>query len=435
MLRVFKPTSPMSMGSWIARRVGRRDGRRRRERAARGSPRAPRRGGRRRPALLGAVLATYTGVLLANTAVPAWHEARRELPFVFAGSAAASAGAAVALATPARRRPGAPARASAARRCELAGHRADGAAARLRRRAVPRGRGRAALAAREGADRGRRRRAALAGRRRAGAVAGGALLLGGGSPSAGRSSRRGSSPCATRSTWCNRSASGCSARRRGPDRRRADRLPVPNGTVPITGAWKYWSSPQKPGNRSSRTPSSSSGCESYRADPSGPPTDPSPANPPAAGARAARGARAAPAPGAARSADRTGAARGEVVRMRAGRHVHERMRVSADDVAPTDAVSEAMLAVARRRRGTVGGEDDVHDLPVALVRLPDEVAGGVDVRVRVVVVEVPVLEHDRVATCERRARRPSRGRRRRDSRTRRSSRGRRGTSPDCTSPG
>ena len=33
-------------------------------------------------------------VLLANTAVPVWHEARRELPFVFAASAAASAGAA-----------------------------------------------------------------------------------------------------------------------------------------------------------------------------------------------------------------------------------------------------------------------------------------------------------------------------------------------------
>ena len=37
------------------------------------------------PALLGPALATYTAVLLADTAVPAWHEARRELPFVFAG--------------------------------------------------------------------------------------------------------------------------------------------------------------------------------------------------------------------------------------------------------------------------------------------------------------------------------------------------------------
>ena len=29
-------------------------------------------------------MATYTAVLIANTAVPVWHEARRELPFVFA---------------------------------------------------------------------------------------------------------------------------------------------------------------------------------------------------------------------------------------------------------------------------------------------------------------------------------------------------------------
>jgi len=37
---------------------------------------------------------------VANTAVPAWHEARRELPFVFAAGAALSAGAAVGAATP-----------------------------------------------------------------------------------------------------------------------------------------------------------------------------------------------------------------------------------------------------------------------------------------------------------------------------------------------
>jgi hypothetical protein len=53
-------------------------------------------------ALFGLPLATYTGALLSNTAVPAWHEARRELPFAFAGSAAASAGAAAVVVTPAR---------------------------------------------------------------------------------------------------------------------------------------------------------------------------------------------------------------------------------------------------------------------------------------------------------------------------------------------
>ena len=50
-----------------------------------------------RPARLSAALfapgvASYTAVLLAQTSVPAWHEVRRELPFVYTGSAAASGG-------------------------------------------------------------------------------------------------------------------------------------------------------------------------------------------------------------------------------------------------------------------------------------------------------------------------------------------------------
>ena len=44
--------------------------------------------------MTGPLLATYTGVLLADTAVPAWHEAYRHLPFLFAGGAMTSAGAA-----------------------------------------------------------------------------------------------------------------------------------------------------------------------------------------------------------------------------------------------------------------------------------------------------------------------------------------------------
>jgi hypothetical protein len=43
-------------------------------------------------AALAPAVATYTAVLVADTAVPAWHEAYRELPFVFAGSALASGG-------------------------------------------------------------------------------------------------------------------------------------------------------------------------------------------------------------------------------------------------------------------------------------------------------------------------------------------------------
>jgi hypothetical protein len=54
-------------------------------------------------------VAAYTAVLLSDTATPSWHEAYRELPFVFCGSAAAASGglgmigASVADAGPARR--------------------------------------------------------------------------------------------------------------------------------------------------------------------------------------------------------------------------------------------------------------------------------------------------------------------------------------------
>jgi hypothetical protein len=94
MLRVVKPTSPMNVGTWVLSGFGAASavaagwqllGRPSR---AVGAPAAAVAG------LLGPVLSTYTAVLLANTAVPAWHEARRELPFVFAGSSLASAGGA-----------------------------------------------------------------------------------------------------------------------------------------------------------------------------------------------------------------------------------------------------------------------------------------------------------------------------------------------------
>ena len=93
MLRVAKPTSPMSMGSWLlAAHSGLVS-------AAAGSDLtgvAPALGAAAgaASAVTGPLLATYTGVLLADTAVPAWHEAYRHLPFLFAGSAMASAAAA-----------------------------------------------------------------------------------------------------------------------------------------------------------------------------------------------------------------------------------------------------------------------------------------------------------------------------------------------------
>jgi hypothetical protein len=93
MLRVFKPTSPMSVGVWIL--VGYAPlaaG------AAASDVPAVRRasGDAGRVAGLGAAalgsgVATYTAALIANTAVPAWHEGRRDLPYLFAGSAASAA--------------------------------------------------------------------------------------------------------------------------------------------------------------------------------------------------------------------------------------------------------------------------------------------------------------------------------------------------------
>jgi hypothetical protein len=51
-------------------------------------------------AVLGPPLTTYTAALLADTAVPAWHEAYPELPFVFAGSGMQAAGGVGLVGTP-----------------------------------------------------------------------------------------------------------------------------------------------------------------------------------------------------------------------------------------------------------------------------------------------------------------------------------------------
>jgi hypothetical protein len=113
MFRVVKVTSPMSIGTWILGASGTALG------IAGGCeafgilPRV-KLAAQTAAGVLGLPLTTYTAALVANTAVPVWHEARRELPFVFAGSAAASAGAAAAVATP-------PAQAGAARRLAIAG--------------------------------------------------------------------------------------------------------------------------------------------------------------------------------------------------------------------------------------------------------------------------------------------------------------------------
>jgi hypothetical protein len=100
MLRVFKPTSPMSVGTWILSAYGPAAG------VAAGWQLLGLPGRRvgapaqAVAAVTGPLLSTYTAALIANTAVPAWHDARRELPFLFASSSAAAAGGALTALTP-----------------------------------------------------------------------------------------------------------------------------------------------------------------------------------------------------------------------------------------------------------------------------------------------------------------------------------------------
>jgi formate-dependent nitrite reductase membrane component NrfD len=104
MLRVAKPTSPMSVGTWVLTAYGPMAAL---AGAAELRPWLPR---RLREGLIGRLLgfaagpagvvaaatgpavASYTAVLLSDTATPSWHAAHKELPFVFVGSAATAAG-------------------------------------------------------------------------------------------------------------------------------------------------------------------------------------------------------------------------------------------------------------------------------------------------------------------------------------------------------
>jgi Polysulphide reductase, NrfD len=111
MLRVLKVTSPLSVGSYILspfstftsaaaalRLLGLRPVA---AAATKVVPFLPRVAGAfpllRKLSAVGAAafggpMATYTAVLIANTAVPSWHAPHDELPFVFAGSAMAAGG-------------------------------------------------------------------------------------------------------------------------------------------------------------------------------------------------------------------------------------------------------------------------------------------------------------------------------------------------------
>ena len=104
MLRVVKVTSPMSVGTWMLTVYGPFAG------LAAGAelrgflPRRLRNGlvgrtlgaGATPAGLVAAAvapaLASYTAVLLSDTATPTWHDAHRHLPFVFVGSTCAASG-------------------------------------------------------------------------------------------------------------------------------------------------------------------------------------------------------------------------------------------------------------------------------------------------------------------------------------------------------
>lgn len=93
MLRVFKPTSPLSVGTWILSPYAALASAAVASELSGVAPRLGRLAGWG-AAALGPALAGYTAVLVSDTAVPAWHEAREEMPVLFVGSAAAAGGGA-----------------------------------------------------------------------------------------------------------------------------------------------------------------------------------------------------------------------------------------------------------------------------------------------------------------------------------------------------
>jgi formate-dependent nitrite reductase membrane component NrfD len=126
MFRMFKATSPMSVGSWILLVSGSAS-----NTAAAldllGILAPVKRAAEVVSAVSGPPLATYTGALVANTSIPVWSEARDQLPWLFGASATATAGAAAAVVTP-------PRYAGPARRAAVLGAVAEGMIMRAMRR-------------------------------------------------------------------------------------------------------------------------------------------------------------------------------------------------------------------------------------------------------------------------------------------------------------
>jgi hypothetical protein len=98
MLRVFKPSSPMSVGSWLLAGYGPVAGAAAVSEVTGILPAAGT-AATLGAGLLGPAIATYTAALICDTAVPSWHAGYREMPYVFAGSAASAAGGLGLLAT------------------------------------------------------------------------------------------------------------------------------------------------------------------------------------------------------------------------------------------------------------------------------------------------------------------------------------------------
>ncbi len=126
MLRVLKPSSPMSVGSWLLSAYAPVAG----VAAATDVVGLLPRTGRVATlgtALLGPAVASYTAALISDTAVPAWHDGYREMPFLFVGSGATAAAGLGMLAAPVHE-------AGPARRSALLGAALEVGAGRLMRR-------------------------------------------------------------------------------------------------------------------------------------------------------------------------------------------------------------------------------------------------------------------------------------------------------------
>jgi formate-dependent nitrite reductase membrane component NrfD len=190
MMRTVKLTSPMSVGSWILAAFGTFAGLSAMAEVG-GEVLDPDSGAARvlravepaataGSALFAPPLAAYTAVLLADTATPTWHAAYRELPFVFVGSALAAGSGLALVATPADQT-------GPARRMAVAGAALDLVAMDQLERSLGgtlgeplhAGRAGALLTASKALTLGGALTAALFGRNRVAAAAGGVALLAG----------------------------------------------------------------------------------------------------------------------------------------------------------------------------------------------------------------------------------------------------------------